>query len=388
MDTKRELASTTLIRATIEAPYFATALWALKFVPTDDDGPKYAAIDQKWRLYYNHDKWTTMPVEVRMGLVMHELSHVLRRHFQRAGAIGITNADAAKWNIACDLEINTWITNHRVFTLPDGALLPSKYGLPEGLLAEEYYNKLPSPPSGKTGTPPPQDCGSGAHNQPRPWEHHGKGRGAVDDIGQKSIEQSTKAAMSGDTTGDVPQEWSKWADTDPDHEPISWQQEVAQAIRNVIGRKRGMVDYSYQFPNRRQSAYGKVVMPALVAPIPNVCIVQDTSGSMSPHDLGIAYKQVTDIITTLGQPVEFIEVDAAVHSSKRITKAKRKLTGGGGTDMGVGIDAARKLQPDLLIVLTDGYTPWPEKRPRCRVVVVITNDHQKGPTWAKTINMK
>ena len=42
-----------------------------------------------------------------------------------------------------------------------------------------------------------------------------------------------------------------------------------------------------------------------------------------------------------------------------------ELLGGGGTDMGAGLAKAAELRPrpDLIIVLTDGYTPWPSAPP-------------------------
>jgi predicted metal-dependent peptidase len=60
------------------------------------------------------------------------------------------------------------------------------------------------------------------------------------------------------------------------------------------------------------------------------------------------------------------------------TIAELQLTGGGGTDMRVGIDAALQLRPcpQIVVVLTDGLTPWPVAAPvgTTLVAVVIGND--------------
>ncbi len=61
--------------------------------------------------------------------------------------------------------------------------------------------------------------------------------------------------------------------------------------------------------------------------------------------------------------------------------------------MGAGIAAASKLRPrpSTIIVLTDGYTPWPEPPPAgIRVVVgLLRDDHaqsyEDSPAWARTV---
>ena len=66
------------------------------------------------------------------------------------------------------------------------------------------------------------------------------------------------------------------------------------------------------------------------------------------------------------QGVTVLSCDAAVHTVARVRRARDvRLGGGGGTDMRVGLAAAAELRPrpDLVVVLTDGYTPWPERPP-------------------------
>ncbi len=62
--------------------------------------------------------------------------------------------------------------------------------------------------------------------------------------------------------------------------------------------------------------------------------------------------------------------------------------GGGGTDLRVGLDAAQHQRPDVVVVLTDGYTPWPEQAPKQgRVVIVDLVGSQQFPEWAEVIRV-
>jgi len=58
----------------------------------------------------------------------------------------------------------------------------------------------------------------------------------------------------------------------------------------------------------------------------------------------------------------------------------------GGTDLREGIKAALSVQPRAIVVLTDGYTPWPEEPTEVPLVVCTTD--QEGPKWAVNVRMK
>ena len=61
--------------------------------------------------------------------------------------------------------------------------------------------------------------------------------------------------------------------------------------------------------------------------------------------------------------------------------------------MTVGIEACKKLKPrpDICVVLTDGYTPWPDTAPPFKVVACILGECNaeiyKSPEWIKRINV-
>ena len=59
--------------------------------------------------------------------------------------------------------------------------------------------------------------------------------------------------------------------------------------------------------------------------------------------------------------------------------------------MGVGIEAAAASRPvpHIVVVFTDGYTPWPEAKPRTvdPVIIVLSTGAQPSdvPNWCTTI---
>ncbi|MBV9172784.1 MAG: hypothetical protein JOZ81_22165, partial [Chloroflexi bacterium] len=83
--------------------------------------------------------------------------------------------------------------------------------------------------------------------------------------------------------------------------------------------------------------------------------------------------------------------DAQVGATTRVRRATDvRLVGGGGTDMRVGIAAAEAShpRPDVVVVLTDGYTPWPYRPTRARLVAAIIGGQSAAravPEWASSV---
>jgi predicted metal-dependent peptidase len=117
------------------------------------------------------------------------------------------------------------------------------------------------------------------------------------------------------------------------------------------------------------------------------------------HDglLARALAEVDGILTRAGlrRGAPVLAVDTAVQTVRRVASARQvPLAGGGGTDMAQGIEAAAKLRPrpTIIVVLTDGFTPWPaQPPPGTRVVVGLLTQATIGlrapnaPDWARTI---
>ncbi len=138
-----------------------------------------------------------------------------------------------------------------------------------------------------------------------------------------------------------------------------------------------------------------MILPSLRQPLPRVAVVIDTSGSMSDSMLAQVLGEVSGLLASVGVARDRLHVvccDAQAYESQRVLNAKDvRLLGGGGTDMGAGIAAEADLRPrpDLIIVLTDGHTPWPPRAPgRTKVVVGLMDKVGHVPDWATSVSIE
>jgi predicted metal-dependent peptidase len=386
------------LRLSSDRPYLAAALWALQTI--EKEGMGTLAVDKFWRLYY--DPKVPWNVEELSAVLYHEVNHLLRDHPGRAETVPDLQPDA--WNIVCDAEINDDISKESSITLPEPHVLPSQFGQPDGLLAEEYYNKLPRlamagmSKGRKDGQSAPGNgkCGSCA-GSPGEWEDGappqagGNGPSGITPMEAELIRRKVAEDVRAESTnqrGTVPTWMKRWADSKLNPK-IPWQKVLRGMVKHAIADVAGMVDYTYRRPSRRSSSVPDVVMPSLRMPLPKIAVVIDTSGSMGQDRLDKAIAEVAGVLKAMGQKdgVEAICVDAAVASAKKVFKKEQiELAGGGGTDMRVGIEYALKKKPHAIIVLTDGETPWPEVPVRAKVIAcIIQNGIQVPPSWIKTV---
>jgi predicted metal-dependent peptidase len=141
-----------------------------------------------------------------------------------------------------------------------------------------------------------------------------------------------------------------------------------------------------------------VILPAMRQPAPpRVAIVADTSGSIQPAELNQFVGEISGMIRAVGlsQGIYVIPCDAQAHSVIQLKSQSAvdhiEFIGGGGTNMGAGIAAAAEInpKPHIVVVLTDGHTPWPACKPRGveYVIAALTErDTQRSvPDWIQTV---
>lgn len=374
-------------RAASERPYLATALYALSVV--ESDRVPTMGVDRHWRCYVSPAFVERTPVAELAGVWVHEVAHLLRDHHGRAARLPAADQrDAHRVNVAQDCEINDDLISDGL-ALPEGRMEPALFGLPNGQLFEAY---LPALPPG----PPPHNCGSGAHGRPEPWELAGPdGPSPVSATEAEALRRRTAESMRAHrrTRGNLPEGWRRWADEvlEP---TVDWRQALAGAVREAAAWASGAVDYTYRRPSRRSAALRGIVLPSLRRPLPRVAVVVDTSGSMGEGELAAALGEVTGVLREVGvrgNRVSVLACDADVHAVSRVTATEQvTLGGGGGTDMRVGIARALATpeRPGIVVVLTDGCTPWPDESPSCRLIAaLIGTEAPHPPSWIETVRV-
>lgn len=382
-----------------DLPYLAHALYAL--IPIASFRVPRATCDERWRLSVNPD-WLDAATVPEVGRELaHLIWHLLGDHAARARDQSVDTSTADSWHRASDAAIEHALRLDRV--APDGLATAADLHAPERLSAEEYFawlSRLPAGGGGEQGDDgmlgPDDGCGSGADGIPRSHELP-----ADADLGEVSTADAREIRRvvaidyqerAKGLRGTAPGEALRWI-RDVLEPVVPWESLLAIAARRAIGTAAGRGEYTYSRPSRRAGALPGFVLPGHRRPVPRVSVVVDTSASVDDALLARALGELDGAIAALGvvgSHLTVYSVDAAVHTAQKITRARdARLVGAGGTDLRLGLTAIEqeRPRPDVVIVFTDGDTPWPPAPPPgARVVVAILGRRREvlppTPAWA------
>lgn len=382
-------------------PYLADALFALRII--EDPTISTMGVDAHWRCYVSPAFVAATPVHDLAGIWVHEVSHLLRDHHARGERHARENdahgpADRLRRNIAADFEINDDIYGDGL-PIPKDVAMPEMLKLDNDLLMEEYLatSTLSGLPIQVTWL----DCGSGADGEARPWDLGADGAHGLSEQQRDAVRFRVAEGMQG--RGDVPDTWRRWAE-DAFHPPQPWRKLLRAAVRSALGAPGTGDDHTYRRPSRRSASVPGAVLPSLRKNPPRVCVVIDTSASVSDAELGSALLEVAAIARAVGGRRDLVSVvscDAAANVAIPLCRAESmNLVGGGGTDLREGFAAAVRTRPDVIVALTDGQTPWPSRKPPGRTIVglfprsvrIRSNGQEEytpdvPPAWARVVTI-
>lgn len=370
----QELLARARLRSMQRFPYFATAL--LQLQPQTAPGLGTLAVDDRWRLYVDPEVLQVWGQERTAGALLHEVMHLLRGHHDRAPR----GADSRhRWNVAADLEINDDLDDAGV-ALPDGVVLPERFGLARGSTAEQFFHQLGD------GALPPVECGSCVDGDRRHWESNDAS--GVGPSRAASIRDETAAKVRSSARGTVPAGLIRWAEARL-AVSIPWQRVLAAHLKRGVAAATGTTAVArWDRPLRRRPP-GPVLLPSMSALAPRVAVVVDTSASVDDDLLGEAVWHIERLVAHLGRAVDVVSCDSVATVKRRQHRVDgESLVGGGGTDLRVGIRAAASVRPapNIIVVLTDGETPWPDRPPSgARVIAVLLAGEVITPVWVESV---
>ena len=384
-----ELLAAARLRAARDQPYLAAALFAM--VPVSAPGFGTFAVDPWWRLYVDMDTARSWGMASTAAVLVHEAHHLLRNHHDRARSLGVTGAHHETWNLATDAAINDDLVADGL-PVPS-PVLPRHLGCAVGGFEEAYYRSLRTRPQAGEHIDPA--CGSGAGGAPHPHEitdepadpSSGLDPVAADAVRSTVAHDVAAATASGEH---VPPSLVRWATAFLEPQ-VPWTTLLRAALRKDLRAAVRTTTPDWSRPDRRADSSPGVLRPGQRSVRPRVAVVVDTSASMQRTLLDVAVTEIDALLHRGGaSPVDVLVCDQEAAHPQRVRRlGDLQLSGGRGTDMRIGIAAAAVLRPTprVIVVLTDGETPWPACAPTGIAVVVVMidargRDPQPAPTGA------
>ena len=356
LKTRLAKAKTSLI---LEHPFVGAI--ALGMPHTYSDAVKTAATNGK-RVLYNPEFVSDLTDDQLKFLVAHECMHPMLEHnFRRQ------SRDPKKWNMAADYVINQLLTDEGIGAFIDGGCLnKALYDAGQGV-SEQIYTLLPDQGEGGGG-----DMGGTGQDLE-------DGEGTAQDQAQAAAEWKVKvaqAAQAAKMMGKLSAGMARLVDSilNP---TVDWR-EVLQKF--VIKHKTE--ERSFARPNRRFLSQGYYMPSRTGERMGPIAFLVDCSGSVDDEQLAQMAAEVRMVHEDLRpEKLHVVYFDAEVtHYDCFLPDDTVQISfhGGGGTDVRAAFDFldAEGHAADLActIVLTDGYTPYPDD---CSTPVI----------WAMTTDM-
>ena len=186
---------------------------------------------------------------------------------------------------------------------------------------------------------------------------------------------------------------------------VPWYRTLHHSLTRAVAKSRGRkkpthVKRSRRRHNIRMGGTGKkVIYPGRFNPKLRLLFARDTSGSMALVDLNALGNEIVGAAKAMGIKGEYLrvmDVDTKVHAVTpyRDVKTLVDVHGRGGTDMCEAIRVAAELDtpPDVMVVGTDGFTPWPATPTPFPVIACIVDQHGSAetvlswvPDWITTV---
>lgn len=327
---------------------------------------------------YNPDWYETLEDNHQLGVLIHELLHIVFLHPYRRG-----DRDSAVWTAACDIAVNEWIDSDLLFedalTLKE---VQEHYGLKleKKATADYYYDSLMNISETISFVASEDDVIIlfEGHESLKATMMSDEPATSVD---LKSIQESMATML---------EQASQDANTDADikaviediypNQRINWR---VMMKRFLTGRGKMVISKSYKRQSRRyEGVAGKkrsIGVRALLA--------IDESGSISDGMVKAFYQELMSLNRITGAEIMVTRFDTECSKPvpiEQMVKDNARMKRGG-TDFRPVFDLADKLRMPLVILFTDGDGEAPEHVHQ-KVLWVMTNDKNRPASFGHYVN--
>ena len=314
------------------------------------------------QLTVNPEFYTNLSEDHRVGLIKHELLHIAFGHLVMRDLY----PDHKLFNIAADLEINQYISEHK---LPQGGLLLSSFpelNLPTKAGTKVYYNLLEQ--AQQDGTCPSLDnlmdqMDGESQYCHSTWEEFDDLSEADKKLIQKQVDHQLKEATEQTVKkqGTIPGELAELIHRLMHIEPAKF--DWKGYLRRFVGNSS--IVYTKKLRRKYNKRYAG--SPGLKIKFKNHILVGvDTSGSVNTEELKEFFSELAHMYKT-GHRITVAQCDTRLGSVKEFNPKKDwEIHGRGGTSFQPVIDHynENKGSYTALIYLTDGEAYPPENCPK------------------------
>ena len=361
-------------RLVVTQPFFGTLLCTLPLI--EDYTIPTASTDMKV-IRYNPDFIAEQSQKQIEFVLVHEVLHVALLHGAR-----LQGRDMRIANIAMDYVIN-WLCKQLGFELIDGVYVDKQYA---DMSFEAVYDLLvqdppPPPPSGGNQGKPDDSDGPGGDQpaggqgtegvlgqdvRPIAGDSAGEQERVRQDVMGKVSQAATMARQAGKMPGELARVIDKLL-----HPQVPWYDELREYMKSTVAENENW--------NRRNRRFQGIHLPTRYSEsMGEVICIGDTSGSYSDKELQITASEITAVADQCSPDrVRVLWADSRIQSEEVFEQGdpiKLTPTGGGGTDMRIPLEYSEQFDPAIVILLTDGYTPWPDSEPPYPLIVCCTTD--------------
>lgn len=356
-------------------PYFIPFITYSRFIP--DKSISTFCINANLEIRYNENFCLTVSSKELCFIILHEFMHIAHNHTER-GKPFLDRFDHEMINIAADMEINSILANDSdryYFSVPICCVNPVAFGYGEKLSMEEYLDLMSkdkeydSKLKGHAMIKRMSDDIKYNDSKGNPLE-------LDSDILKNLLDECDERAKGSESNS-----YATYIDPKPVAYP--WKKIITNIVTDVCNVMKGYEYATYKKLHRRTIDDSNIIMPSWykLGNDINVTVIFDVSGSMYSEK-----ERVYGLLKTLPISVDsdihirILETDTEVLADIKdfdCSSSKIKSCCGGGTDLRVAWEYIRdkKIESDVILCLTDGFTDWP--RPavfKDKTIVLTTSE--------------